>query len=65
MAYEKTGDMMLFCHSLMLLEAVHAMLGLVKSGVSSTTIQVKATPLIPLHLPQSLTHTIALHIVIS
>lgn len=38
--YEQTGDMMMFCHLLMQVEIIHAILGIVKSGVVSTILQV-------------------------
>lgn len=38
-AYERTSTMIMFCHVVMMLEIVHAALGLVKGGVVSTFLQ--------------------------
>ncbi len=39
-AYDKTFSMVMFCHALMLMEIVHSMLGLVKTGVMAAVLQV-------------------------
>ena len=39
-AYDNTASMMMFCQGLALLEIGHAMLGLVKSGITAIGLQV-------------------------
>ncbi len=38
-AYEKTSSMVMFCHALMMLEILHAALGLVRGSVVATFLQ--------------------------